>query len=652
MARSDAIVLCRSSGAAATEGTVVATEAIREEPRGRRLAALSLAALGVVYGDIGTSPLYAMRECFYGEYGVPVTDSNVLGVLSLIVWALILVVSIKYLAFVMRGDNRGEGGILALMALVVPRQISVRDRAWRLAVLGLFGAALLYGDGMITPAISVSSAIEGLEVATPLFRPYVLPITIIILIALFSVQHRGTAKIGAIFGPLTLVWFSVLAVLGVRAIAMEPSVLRALDPLYAAHFFAENGLPGALVLAAVFLVVTGTEALYADMGHFGRRPIRVAWFAFTLPALLLNYFGQGALLLVNPEAAHNPFYRLAPAWALYPLVTLATLATIIASQAVISGAFSLTRQAVQLGYAPRLLVTHTSSDEAGQIYIAPINWALMVACCGLVLGFGSSTELAAAYGMAVTTTMVITTLLFCVLARKRWGWPRFAVFAFGALFLAIDLAFFCANAIKIEHGGWLPLLIALAILCIMSTWKRGRLVLEARLRETMVPLSLFLADVEKSGITRVPGIAVFLTGEREGTPHALLHNVRHNKVVHEQVIILTVETADAPYVPVKERLSVEQLGHGFCRIVVQYGFMQDSNIPRALAMASSPEFPIDPMKTTYFLGRQKLIAAGKSGLARWRERLFTFLSQHAQSPTTFFRIPSNSVVELGAQIEL
>jgi len=631
---------------------VVATEAIREEPRGRRLAALSLAALGVVYGDIGTSPLYAMRECFYGEYGVPVTDSNVLGVLSLIVWALILVVSIKYLAFVMRGDNRGEGGILALMALVVPRQISVRDRAWRLAVLGLFGAALLYGDGMITPAISVSSAIEGLEVATPLFRPYVVPITIIILIALFSVQHRGTAKIGAIFGPLTLVWFSVLAVLGVRAIAMEPSVLRALDPLYAAHFFAENGLPGALVLAAVFLVVTGTEALYADMGHFGRRPIRVAWFAFTLPALLLNYFGQGALLLVNPEAAHNPFYRLAPAWALYPLVTLATLATIIASQAVISGAFSLTRQAVQLGYAPRLLVTHTSSDEAGQIYIAPINWALMVACCGLVLGFGSSTELAAAYGMAVTTTMVITTLLFCVLARKRWGWPRFAVFAFGALFLAIDLAFFCANAIKIEHGGWLPLLIALAILCIMSTWKRGRLVLEARLRETMVPLSLFLADVEKSGITRVPGIAVFLTGEREGTPHALLHNVRHNKVVHEQVIILTVETADAPYVPVKERLSVEQLGHGFCRIVVQYGFMQDSNIPRALAMASSPEFPIDPMKTTYFLGRQKLIAAGKSGLARWRERLFTFLSQNAQSPTTFFRIPSNSVVELGAQIEL
>jgi len=630
----------------------VTLEALREPPRDRRLAALSLAALGVVYGDIGTSPLYAIRECFHGEYGVPVTDSNVLGVLSLVVWSLILVVSIKYLAFVMRGDNRGEGGILALMALVVPRQVEVGGPAWRLAVLGLFGAALLYGDGMITPAISVLSAIEGLEVATPLFRAYVVPLTLVILVALFSVQHRGTARIGALFGPLTLVWFGVLSALGAHGIATEPAVLRALNPGYAAHFFASNGLHGTLVLAAVFLVVTGTEALYADMGHFGRRPIRLAWFAIALPALLLNYFGQGALLLVDPMAAHNPFYRLAPAWALYPLVALATVATIIASQAVISGAFSLTRQAVQLGYAPRLLVKHTSSDEEGQIYIAPINWALMIACCALVLGFGSSTQLAAAYGMAVTTTMVITTLLFCVLARKRWRWNRVAVIAFGAIFLAIDLAFFGANAIKIEHGGWLPLLIAAAIFCIMSTWKRGRLALEKRFRSTMMPLSVFLKDLGTSAITRVPGVAVFLTGERDGTPHALLHNVRHNKVVHEQVILLTVETADVPYVLGADRLWVEPLGHGFCRIVIQYGFMQDSNIPRALALASTPEFPIDPMKTTYFLGREKLIAAGKSGLARWRERLFAFLSRNAQSPTTFFRIPSNAVVELGAQIEL
>jgi KUP system potassium uptake protein len=630
----------------------VSAEATTEPPRGRYLFTLSLSALGVVYGDIGTSPLYAIRECFYGEYGVPVSSANVLGVLSLIVWSLILVVSVKYLVFVMRADNRGEGGILALMALVVSSHAPARGRPWRLAVLGLFGAALLYGDGMITPAISVLSAMEGLEVATPLFRPYVVPGTLVILVGLFLVQRHGTAKVGAVFGPVTLVWFVVLALLGIRGILAEPSVVRALSPVHAVLFFAHNGFHGALVLAAVFLVVTGTEALYADMGHFGRRPIRLAWFVVTLPALLLNYFGQGALLLADADAAHNPFYRLAPSWFLYPLVALATLATIIASQAVISGAFSLTRQAVQLGYSPRVPVTHTSSDEEGQIYIGPINWALMVACCGLVLGFGASTHLAAAYGMAVTTTMVITTLLFYVLARERWHWSRLAAGSLTAVFLAIDLAFLGANAVKIEHGGWFPLLVALGVYAVMSTWSRGRRVLGRRMREAALPLESFLADLEPSKATRVPGTAVFMTSDAVGTPHALLHNYKHNRVVHEQVVLLTIETAERPYVPAPERIEVEHLEHGFCRIVAHYGFMQDPNVPRALALASSEKFPIEPMKTTYFLGREKLIPAGRSGMARWRERLFAFLSQNAGGATAFFRIPPNQVVELGAQIEL
>jgi KUP system potassium uptake protein len=627
-------------------------EAAAAPPRGRYLLTLSLAALGVVYGDIGTSPLYAIRECFYGEYGVPVSPANILGVLSLISWSLILVVSVKYLVFVMRADNRGEGGILALMALVVPARAPSRGGPWRLLVLGLFGAALLYGDGMITPAISVLSAMEGLEVATPQFQPYVVPATLVILVALFLVQRHGTARVGAVFGPVTLVWFAVLATLGVRAILSEPSVLRALSPAHAVVFFAHNGLRGSLVLAAVFLVVTGTEALYADMGHFGRRPIRLAWFAVALPALGLNYFGQGALLLADPAAAHNPFYRLAPSWGLYPLVLLATLATIIASQAVISGAFSLTRQAIQLGYSPRIAVTHTSSDEEGQIYIGPVNWSLMVACCGLVLGFGASTHLAAAYGMAVTTTMVITTVLLYVLARKRWHWSRLAAGALAALFLPVDLAFLAANAIKIEHGGWFPLLVALAVFTLLSTWKRGRQVLGRRLRETALPLESFLADLAAQRVTRVPGTAVFLTGDPEGTPHALLHNLNHNHVLHEQVILLTVDTAEVPYVPSRERLEVKELGQGFRRIVAHYGFMQDPNVPGVLALASTPEFPMEPMRTTYFLGREKLIPAGRSGMARWRERLFAFLSRSAEGATTFFRIPPNRVVELGAQIEL
>jgi KUP system potassium uptake protein len=613
---------------------------------------LSVAALGVVFGDIGTSPLYAIRECFYGEYGVPVTPANVLGVLSLIVWSLILVVSVKYLVFVIRADNRGEGGILALMALVVPSHAVTRGHPWRLAILGLFGAALLYGDGMITPAISVLSAMEGLEVATPVFQPYVVPATIGILIALFLFQHRGTASVGAIFGPVTFVWFLVLAGLGGFGILTDPSVLRALNPIHAGIFFARNGLHGILVLAAVFLVVTGTEALYADMGHFGRRPIRLMWFAVVLPALLLNYFGQGALLLVDPKAASNPFYRLSPPGALYPLVVLATLAAVIASQAVISGAFSLTRQAVQLGYSPRIPVTHTSSEEEGQIYIAPVNWFLMIACCGLVIGFGASTHLAAAYGMAVTTTMLITTVLFYFLARERWHWSRLSAGALTTGFLTIDLAFFGANVIKIEHGGWFPLLVAAVVFSLMTTWKRGRQVLGRRLRDTGLPINLFLQDLAAGKITRVPGTAVFLTGDSEGTPHALLHNLKHNRVVHEQVILLTVDTADIPYVSARERLDVQQLGHGFWRIVAHYGFMQDPNVPSILSLINLVKFPIDEMQTTYFVGREKLIPAGRSGMARWREKLFAILAQNAEGATAFFRIPPNRVVELGTQIEL
>lgn len=627
--------------------------ASREPESGRGSAGgLALAALGVVYGDIGTSPLYAVRECFYGEYGVGVTRENVLGVLSLVFWSLVLVVSLKYLVFILRADNRGEGGILALMALLVPARGTLSGRRWRFAVLGLFGAALLYGDGMITPSISVLSAVEGLGVATHLFDPYVIPLSLVILVALFLFQRRGTARIGAFFGPVTLLWFLVLAALGLATIAREPSVLEAANPAHAAAFLVGNGWHGPLVLAAVFLVVTGTEALYADMGHFGRRPIRLAWFGLVAPALVLNYFGQGALLLADPEAAHNPFYRMAPGWALYPLVLLATAATIIASQAVITGAFSLTRQAIQLGYSPRLPVTHTSAREIGQIYIAPVNWALMLACCGLVLGFRSSSQLAAAYGMAVTTTMVITTLLFYVLARERWGWSALGAGALAGTFLVADVAFFAANVIKIEHGGWFPLLAAAAVFTLLATWKRGRSVLVERLRASGLAPRLFLADVAAGRVVRVPGTAVFMTADTEGTPRALLHNVKHNHVVHEQVVFLTVVSDDVPNVPARERLSVEELGQGFRRMVVHYGFMQSPDVPAVLARASCDEFPIDPMTTTYFLGREKLIPVHRSGMARWREVLFSYLSHNAQSPTDFFRLPPNRVVEMGAQVEL
>ncbi len=617
--------------------------------RGSRLAWLALGAMGVVYGDIGTSPLYALRECLHGAHAVAPTPQNVLGVLSLVFWTLVVVVAIKYHIYVIKFDNRGEGGILALMALVRPEGVS----RWLYAVLlaiGLFGAALLYGDGILTPAISVLSAVEGLEVATPVFSPYVVPITIVILVTLFAFQRRGTGGIGAIFGPIILVWFGTLAALGVRGILSEPSVLAAVNPVHAVDFFARNGLQGFLVLGAVFLVTTGGEALYADLGHFGHKPIQIDWFCVVGPSLVLNYFGQGALLIQRPEAADNPFYRLAPEWLLYPLVALATMATVIASQAVISGAFSLTRQAVQLGYLPRLKIDHTSSVEIGQIYIPGINWALMFATIGLVVAFRASTNLAAAYGMAVTTTMVITTLLAYVVARQR-GWNLLLALGITTAFLVADLAFFGANLVKVAQGGWVPLAIAAAVFLLMATWKRGRLYL-AEQRRSELPIEAFLADLANRQVVRVPGTAVFLTSSVEGTPPLLLHHFKHNKVLHEQVILMTVLTEAVPKVPLEERVTVADLGQGFHRVVARYGFMQSPNVPRVLHRVDEEGLKLVSQPVTYYLARETLLTTGRSGLPRWRKRIFSFLARNARPATSFFGLPPNRVVEMGAQIEI
>ena len=651
------------------------------------LAGLSLAALGVVYGDIGTSPLYALKEVFSRHYGLAPSPGHVLGILSLIVWSLIVVISVKYLTFVMRADLRGEGGIMVLTALVTPsrthalgqpREPSPGDaqaepgetrahatervsrRRTVLIVLGLFGAALLYGDGMITPAISVLSAIEGLDVATDFFTaparaPLIPLITIGILIALFAVQSRGTAGLGKVFGPITFTWFALLAGLGIYHIALGPSVLWALNPLLGLRFFWETGLHGFWVLGSVFLVVTGGEALYADMGHFGVRPIRLAWFAVVLPALVLNYFGQGAMIIADPATAENPFFRMVPGpeWVVYPVVVLATIATVIASQAVISGAFSLTRQAVQLGYLPRLDIRQTSSKEIGQIYIPAVNWALLVACIGLVLGFQTSTNLAAAYGVAVTTTMAVTTLLFYVVARRRWGWSLWGTGALCAVFLVVDLAFLGANLIKIPDGGWFPLAVAAVVFTAMVTWKRGREVLATRLEVGMLPLATFLADPGVARIARVPGTAVFMGGSPDATPTSLLHTVKHMKSLHETVVTLTVRTEEIPRVPEADRIRVEKLAHGFWRATVTYGFTDDPDVPAALALVDEPGLAFPPMQTTYILGRERVISTrAKSGMARWRERLFGLMSNNARAATAFFQIPPNRVVEMGAQVEI
>ncbi len=625
----------------------------RQTPSGRRLLSLSLLALGIVYGDIGTSPLYAMRECFYGTHAVAVTQTNILGILSLIVWSLVIVVTIKYHVYVLRFDNRGEGGILALMGLVGMDKRRAAAMRSALIILGVFGAALLYGDGMITPAISVLSAVEGLEVATPFFKPYVIPVTVIILVFLFIFQRRGTTGIGAVFGPIMLVWFVTLGLMGIRGILWAPSVLLAINPMHAIRFFAANGIQGFLVLGAVFLVTTGGEALYADLGHFGERPIQIDWFTITGPSLLLHYLGQGALLLRDPAAAHNPFYLLAPKWALYPLVVLATMATVIASQAIISGVFSLTRQAIQLGYLPRMAIVHTSSAEIGQIYMPMVNWMLMVATLALVVGFRSSSALAGAYGVAVSLTMIITTILAYVVARDLLGWSTLTATLVTLGFLVADVAFLSANLAKIADGGWFPLLIASVMFTVMTTWRRGRQILSARLHEDALPQEVFVKSLRARPPVRVPGTAVFMHRSEAIVPAALLHSLKHYKALHERVILLTILTDEVSHLGAEERMHFEELGEGIYRVTGRYGYMEEPDVP-ALVARVAEEYGVKApeMDTTFFLGRETLIVTERpSGMAMWRERLFAWMTRNAESASRYFRLPPNRVVELGAQIE-
>jgi KUP system potassium uptake protein len=619
-------------------------------PSTRALLPLTLTAIGVVYGDIGTSPLYTIRECFFGTHSVAPTHENVLGVLSLVVYALLIVISIKYIAIVMRADNRGEGGILALTALLpAPKGGGSRNL---LVALGIFGAALLYGDGMITPAITVLGAVEGLKVATPFFDPYVVPLTVVILIGIFAIQQHGTHRVGRLFGPVMVVWFITIALLGVSWIVKQPVVLTAFNPAHAVIFFETNGTHGFAVLGAVFLAVTGGEALYADMGHFGKRPIRFAWFSLVLPALLINYFGQGALLLLDNTAIEQPFFLLAPSWALLPMVGLATAAAIIASQALISGAFSLTQQAVQLGYCPRIDIDHTSSHHMGQIYVPQVNWALMVGTIAIVLGFRSSGALAAAYGIAVTLTMVITALLLHVIATERWHWPLGVAVVVTGIFLSIDLAFFGANLLKVFNGGWLPLVIGSVLFTMMTTWKTGRRLVAERLTARAVPLEHFVEETIAHGPIRVPGTAVFMTAQPRGTPPALMHNLRHNKVLHQRVVILTVTTTHTPHVTPSERLTVAPLGRDLYNASLRYGFMDEPNVPEALANAGDQGLVIDVADVTYFLGRETVIITNHPGMAPWRERLFVLMARNAARATAFFKLPADSVVELGVQVEI
>ena len=617
---------------------------------GAPLATTVLATLGVVFGDIGTSPLYALKECFSGPHGVPPTPFNVLGVLSLVTWSLILVVSVKYLVLMLRADNDGEGGILALMALAV----RVTGRApHALLLLGLFGAALLYGDGMITPTISVLSAMEGLSIATPAFSRFVVPLTIVVLIVLFSLQRRGTEAIGAMFGPVTVVWFSVLAVLGTASLARSPEVLIAVDPRHAVTFFAQNGAHGFLILGAVFLVVTGGEALYADMGHFGRRPIRVAWFTFVLPALLLNYYGQGALLLRNPEHAVNPFYHLAPSWALYPLIALATAATVIASQAVISGAFSLTWQAIQLGLLPRLRVVHTSEEEIGRIYIPMVNNALLVSTVAVVLWFQSSTRLAAAYGVAVTGTMVITTILAFRVMRHLWNWslPRTALVA--GSFLVMDGAFLASNLVKVGDGGWFPLLVASVVVVMMTTWRTGRRLLQERLHEqAMISFEEMTQRLDAQNTLRVPGTGIYMTGHPEWVPAAVSRLIKGLNAVHEHMVFFTVLAERVPRVDPSERLTVEPLGRGCFRVIAHYGFLEQPNIPRALMQCRQHGVALDAADAVYVLSPETIIPSRRPGMLLWREKIFAFMARNAARPSGFYRLPTGRVLEVAGQVEL
>jgi KUP system potassium uptake protein len=611
-----------------------------------------IAAAGVVYGDIGTSPLYTLKEVFAGHYGVQANHDGVLGILSLVFWSLIWVVTIKYVLFVLRADNQGEGGIMALTALA-RRAAAPYPRLSRvLVLLGLFGAALFYGDSMITPAISVLSAVEGLQLAFDGIDHWVVPLAVVVLVALFLIQKHGTARIGIIFGPVMVLWFSVLGALGIYGIVQRPEVLLAMNPAWAVNFFIVHPGIGVAILGAVVLALTGAEALYADMGHFGRKPIARAWILLVLPGLVLNYFGQGALILGNPEAVRNPFYLLAPDWALLPMIALATLATIIASQAVISGAFSLTRQAIQLGYVPRMFIQHTSSQEQGQIYIGTVNWALMVGVVLLVIGFESSGALAAAYGVAVTGTMLITTLLSSAVVLLLWKAPRWLAVPLLLGFLLVDSLYFAANAPKIFQGGAFPVIAGIVLFILMTTWKRGRKIIVERLDESALPLPLFISSLAAQPPHRVQGTAVFLTARADAVPHALLHNLLHNQVLHERVVLLTVVSQDRPRVPVAQRFEVQAFGEGFYRVNLNFGFIEEPDVPAALQLCHLKDLDFSPMATTYFLSRETVIPTKRIGMARWREALFAFLLKNANSNLKYFNLPLNRVIELGTQVEM
>ncbi|MES2547114.1 MAG: potassium transporter Kup [Pseudomonadota bacterium] len=624
-----------------------------QTPQKAALHTMALAALGVVFGDIGTSPLYTMKEVFsVGHHPLPLNAMNVYGILSLITWALILIVSVKYVAFIMRADNRGEGGIMALLALASRNAEGNSKKQRNIMLLGILGACMFYADGMITPAISVLSAVEGLEVAAPSLHTAIVPITLVVLFMLFWAQSKGTAVVGAFFGPVMLLWFGTLGLLGIINILHDTTILNALNPYYAFIFFATQPWIAFVALGAVVLAVTGAEALYADMGHFGRYPIRLAWFGFVLPSLLLNYFGQGALMLHNAASIKNPFYLLAPEWALFPLIILATLATVIASQAVITGAFSVSRQALQLGYLPRMHIQHTSESEQGQVYMPRVNWGLMIAVMALVIGFGSSGDLAAAYGIAVTGDMVITTLLASVVFTEIWRWSKLKTGLLVALFLMIDLAFFGANVLKIPDGGWVPLVMGVIIFVLMLTWKNGRTLVYNRLKSESMAIEPFIEAVGAHPPARVPGMAVFMTPNPEGVPHAMLHNLKHNKVLHEKVMILTVKFLDVPHTNIEERVTVEAMLHEFYRVTLRYGFKDEPDLPRDLILCAARGLSVDPMDTSFFIGKEILIASEKSGMAIWRKKIFVGLFRSAETITNQFKLPPNRVVELGSQLKI
>ena len=643
-----------SSSSSRTHGSAIdSKEATPQKWLNKKLRSLALGSIGVVFGDIGTSPLYAIKECFHGKHAIVTNTANILGVLSLVFWSLTIVVSIKYVTFILRADNRGEGGIFALIGLLSTSDKSISHRIQStLLFAGILGAGLLYGDGVITPAISVLSAIEGLEIATKAAAPFVLPLTCVVLILLFLLQHRGTAHIGKLFGPIMVIWFLAIAAFGLIQILYEPRVFLAINPVYAYDFFANNGIHGIVVLGSVVLCITGCEALYADLGHFGKKAIRLSWLGFACPALLCNYFGQGALLLGHPEMNINPFYGIVPRFLLYSMVGLSTLATVIASQALISGAFSLTQQAVQLGLFPRIHIVHTSSETQGQIYIPFVNYSLMIACIGVVIGFKESGGLAGAYGIAVTGTMIITSLLYFFVLTHYWKWSLWKAVPLVGIFLAFDVAYFSGNFFKIADGGWFPLFVAAIIAIAMTTWKKGRDELARKLIGERFPLDSFLAELSRHSLPRVPGTAVFMTLSPVGTPPTLLHHVKHNHILHEKVVLLSICFADASNIPPEERIKLDDLGQGFYRVVALYGYMQKPDVPQLMKVVSHHGLVTEPMTTSFYLGRETLLTGGRSKMMRWRKAIFAFMSRNAGNPTAYFGIPANRVVELGTQIEI